>query len=53
MGSQSGRVHPAGCKVVLERIEHCYGLDDRSGLDDRNGLDDCNGLGDRPRARQP
>ena len=35
----------AGCKHMLERIEHCNGLDDRSGLGDRNWLDDRKGLG--------
>ena len=32
---------------MLERIEHCNGLDDRNGLGNRNGLDDRNGLGNR------
>ena len=35
--SKVQRVHRAGCKHVLERIEHC------NALDDRNGLGDCKG----------
>ena len=55
VGSQGGRVHRAGCKHVLERIEHYYGLDDRNGLGDRSGLGDRNGLGhhDLTYARAP